>query len=986
MTKIGSKIAHPVAVPRPDTILAERYEQLQAWALSLTRGDAGAALDIVHDLYLYVSLAKPDFSRVENLDNYLYKCLRHIHLAHLAESSRNALQQISVTDLDSLQFAFWASPETFVLERQNELRRICRYAAWRKDHNKSASFFVLRFFHGYHLQEIAEITVLSMSVVQPKLSRMRSEIQHYLDNPDDPQFSAAPAIELSWTPVSSPELFRELRAAIMQTRRGDCPEESELLAHYRAPAPKPLSTSLLSHVVSCQQCLSVIDRHFGRPTLRDREPLDGVVSAAKGKSRKTGVSLSSLSHRELMEIVRRHHGDVYEHRPRFLSIAADGKIIASHRVQGQTSVQSARIEHPEHIGCVEVFSEQDVRLALLLLDNPPPDGPAVKAQHIELSDGRWIEMRLAFDSLGVSSEVTYFDPLPYADAKDEAWDSEEKAVPAPLQLVPVKPQESRSISVAEAPSGAVPTRADRPGALSPAASSLEFLSRGGTVAVRPVSHLWSKVKRMFFLEQNPLLAGAFLLALASVVCIFLWMYKLPRVTPTAFLDRAVRWDSGTQHDVQPGVIYQKVRITTRKRTMDHAIYRDAQGFRRPRRNKLSPEDEALRDELAKAGVNWDEPLSASNYRAWHDHVSIQRDQVSRDGQSLLKLTTTASNQDSLVLQETLTVRESDFHPVGRTVELRDSGTVEIAELNYDVLPWSMANPDWFEQPASTNPIRSPRVSDTPGFRLPRSLSDVELDEAELEARLALNRLHLDSGREMSLTRGADGIHVLGIVGTAQEKRDLLSQLALIPHILPAISTVEELNASQSANGVSSIQSQSLVASGPSSAERYFQEKGMDRIASLPLTQHIVSSAFVINYESKAISELWHRFGSSDANLSPNARMALSELAVQHKAALLAAIQEEQQKLIELRLISSAAPVSDSAQGTPAELEAAAQRNVSLCVELTSPGADQSRPAEEIAPQLAQTLARLRSTILRVSAASLISPSAPSKAAVENQNQ
>jgi hypothetical protein len=46
--------------------------------------------------------------------------------------------------------------------------------------------------------------------------------------------------------------------------------------------------------------------------------------------------------------------------------------------------------------------------------------------------------------------------------------------------------------------------------------------------------------------------------------------------------------------------------------MERPIYRDAQCIRRPKRNKLSVEDEALKDRLAEAGLSWDEPLSAGN--------------------------------------------------------------------------------------------------------------------------------------------------------------------------------------------------------------------------------------------------------------------------------------------------------------------------------------------------------------------------------------
>jgi DNA-directed RNA polymerase specialized sigma24 family protein len=69
---------------RADQLLAARYAQLLQWAKGLARGDKGKAEEIVQEFCLYVTLAKPDFCDVANLDGYLYTSLRHIYLSSLA--------------------------------------------------------------------------------------------------------------------------------------------------------------------------------------------------------------------------------------------------------------------------------------------------------------------------------------------------------------------------------------------------------------------------------------------------------------------------------------------------------------------------------------------------------------------------------------------------------------------------------------------------------------------------------------------------------------------------------------------------------------------------------------------------------------------------------------------------------------------------------------------------------------------------------------
>ena len=166
-----------------EQLLADYYRQLSKWALLLTSGDEGKAEDLVQEFCLYFSLSRPDLSEVANLDGYLYTSLRHIYLSGLARSSREALHFISVAEFDSFEFAVAHSQSGDPLQRQNDLRRICGYAVWRKEASKSASYFVLHFFHGYSRREIAELACLPLSAIYNKLKIARTEVKSYLLEP-----------------------------------------------------------------------------------------------------------------------------------------------------------------------------------------------------------------------------------------------------------------------------------------------------------------------------------------------------------------------------------------------------------------------------------------------------------------------------------------------------------------------------------------------------------------------------------------------------------------------------------------------------------------------------------------------------------------------------------------------------------------------------------------------------------------------------------
>lgn len=942
MSNSSPNSAQPRLVLRIEEVLESRYDQLRRWATTLTRGEAGKAEDMVHDLCVSMSLAKPDLSRVENLDNYLYKCLRHIYLSNLSSSSREALQSVTVADFDSIQIALWSHNESDLLEQQNDLRRICNYVVWRKAYFKGASYFVLRFFHGYHLDEIAELAGLPLTAVHAKLSQARSEVQGYMREPGQPRLvagrNAMPEPALLWNVVSSPDLFRELRRMILDARTGDCLPEEELLAHYGSAGSPAISSSLLSHIVSCERCLSVIDRRFRRPTLEDREPLFHVHS--EGGSSRDGSPKRESGRKTLWKSVQRLREEIYQHRPRRLSIAVSGKIIASHDVRSQQNVLLARIDRPEDARFIEVFSEQRLRIAFLPLNELPPEGPHEQSQHVTLSDGRWMTLVVTFDGLGMNSEVTYFDPALPSEAPGSLNEDDPAVVPIRSGIFVGQDEGQEK------------------------APSLEWNDAGrgwprpwlGSRLIHRLLKLWSRLtsglRQMSFPEMNPTLATAMVLAVASILCFLLWLRQPPRMTANALLVHAEVWDSAS-HGAAPGVIYQKVQIKTRQRTLTRAIYRDARGIRTPRHQVLGAEDARLRDTLAAADVNWDEPLSATNFQDWHDHQRVRHDQITWAGKHLLKLTTTVPT--GAIARASLIVRDTDFHPVARTIELRDSRTIEIAELHYELLPWTAAGDGWFE-PAVSSLGAPERMHPSLGVHLPLRLTDGELDEAELSVRLALNRLHADNGERIDIVRSPAGIQVKGIVETDDRKHELESQLRPMSHVVPSIFSYRDMERQQAADsGITSLAASSVV-SQSTPLESYLIQKGWSHDHVREISAELFDGSVAAYREGAAIAGLLGQF-SSKGQLSPEASLALGELVSNHKARLLSALQEEERGIAEIG-ISTGIPDS----GDESSITAAARHNVDLIKELVSSGHAEPRPAQLIIPELVDSITQLRAVV------------------------
>lgn len=358
------------------------------------------------------------------------------------------------------------------------------------------------------------------------------------------------------------------------------------------------------------------------------------------------------------------------------------------------------------------------------------------------------------------------------------------------------------------------------------------------------------------------------------------------------------------------------------------------------------------------GVSWDDPLSAAGFEQWRRHAQVTRDSVQENGGTLLTLTTAISGGD--LAEESLTVRASDFHPVARTICFRDAGAVEIAELDYRVMPWSAADPDWFEPAGRAAAGQMPATHATAG--LPHLPSDLELDEAELAARTVLNQLHADTDEQIGLVRGATGIEVRGIVDTDARRRELVSRLLPIPNVHPSILSVEEIGsrppsrparAGQPAGRIYAVEAKA------SPLEQFLRERGLPMSRLEPVSENLADGSLRMMQSGTHLSELAARFGETD-HLPADRQAQLEQLSHNYTEAILAGILGSRQLLLSLGFArSDPPPESPPDESAGRSLDEQLRLYRQLCLEMVSNETGQQRSAPEIAREILSTGERMR---------------------------
>ena len=458
------------------------------------------------------------------------------------------------------------------------------------------------------------------------------------------------------------------------------------------------------------------------------------------------------------------------------------------------------------------------------------------------------------------------------------------------------------------------------------------------------------------IPMNPILAAGLVLAVASISCVFVWMQQTrSNLSSNALLMQAAYWDQGTLQNRAPGIIRQTIKITTPKKTLQRTIYRDVQGRRMPREQRISDSDSAVRSSLLTAEIAWDAPLSVASYQDWHNAQNVREDNIQRVAGDYWVLTTTTP--EGLIAAQSLTVRDTDFHPVRRTVSFRNSETVEIAELDYSVLPWTHETSAYFQPDAPLLTLMTPGPRPVAVLPASQHLSKDKLVEAELSARLTLDRLHADTGEQIEVVSGPDGVEVRGITDTEARKHELQKQLDMLPNVTASISSIEGLRTRPSqGNEPSSIKVVEMQ-THVTPLEVYYLAHRRDLASFDKLARNLLNRADAISLESRAIDDLQSRFSLND-DASTVARATLSDLLFTHKHKLLSALQDENRLLVDAQLMAQPLGQDQPSDNHNPGLSLLAEQNLILTRELTLSKGTNGRTAETIAADLAISMNKL----------------------------
>ncbi len=257
-----------------DEVFLKRYQQIYKWGMQITRHNRELSEDLVHEVYMQFTSVATDFSKVECFDNYLYVTLRNAYYSYLRRTAKQR-EHITSVELDIVEDHEHTSPLERI-EVSERLFAICQYACSRKKNSVSACILLFRFFHGYFPSEIALILNSSRNLVDVALLTARREAVAYLtgQNLSNKLIRNFNVDQLPREYLhGSKDITKFFRQMIFAAHEGDCLEPETIRDIYQ-PGKSVVIRNVLSHIVSCPNCLNEVNCLLGLPLLTERHPLD----------------------------------------------------------------------------------------------------------------------------------------------------------------------------------------------------------------------------------------------------------------------------------------------------------------------------------------------------------------------------------------------------------------------------------------------------------------------------------------------------------------------------------------------------------------------------------------------------------------------------------------------------------------------------------------------------------------------------------------
>ena len=609
-------------------------------------------------------------------------------------------------------------------------------------------------------------------------------------------------------------------------------------------------------------------------------------------------------------------------------IALNGQVIAVRDINSHWAELKVETHSVRDLDLIEVISDQGLPLLVFPLRTMPPETAPEQRDEVRLSGNRRVELLLRFTADGALIEITYDNP---------------SFACGPLSIPAVAATEEQGFGGPAHPQGA----------------QIQVEEEGSRWQDR-----WWRLEDIRALFRRQVSFVAVLVGVLIVLAMgILWSSRLHSPTPMQggdLLSHAAVSDTALLNKGVAGAIHQTVEVRGRNYKVRREIYRDIQGKKRVKSEETPAQTSPLRTLLEGAGVNWNNPLSAADFAAWRGRAVQPRDVVT-SANNLLTLTTTS--HDGVVEEESLTIRADDFHPVMRNVQLRDRTVIEVAEVNYAVVPWNATSDSWFEKDYEGVADKPPAQSQS-RLHVPVPLAASEVDEAELSALLALKQLHADTER-LQVNPGAVGVEVKGVVETKERQQQINAQLRLIPRVTSFVQSYSDLDQSASTTNAPSSVTAVSVSAEPSPLERYCDQKALNREDCSTLSHDLLRASADIQRESRAIDGLLKRFSDS-SSLTAVSRATLHTLLVQHLDSLATATDVQEHSLASLAPQLRTESIGHAGQST---LPNIAQSNLKLARELVYAGTERSREAPAILIDLANSALEVRTQMTQLKASS-----------------
>ena len=471
----------------------------------------------------------------------------------------------------------------------------------------------------------------------------------------------------------------------------------------------------------------------------------------------------------------------------------------------------------------------------------------------------------------------------------------------------------------------------------------------------------------------------------SLAFTLLFWNKFHQPTPQlAFensLERSVQAEGKGSIDRPSEFIHQRITITVAGKTRYRDLYRDSAARRK---RKISPpdhEEQLLREKLAKAQLDWNNPLSSSNFKHWHDHLSYPVDQVDKTSNQLLTFITLS--QTGPVRSESLTVRADDWHPVASSLVLDNNERVDIAEVLYQEEPWSLQANQWFEpikttlKPVGTRSQAAPIMPVT-------ELSEAAIDITSLSTMIALQDLHAETER-LELVRKPGWVEISGVVDTESRKLQIVDRLRTISNLRIRIATYKELDENLGlSSSIHTIKAVSVV-SGESRLEKHCIVAHISGTQCRNFSYRLLRDSTTLALESKRLAELDAQY-SERKNLTSTARELLAELVNGHIDHLTTALRDQEAVSAMLSsTVSTVGPIEGVDQSSGSSLTKAVESNQAFTHELVYAGPVYPSPdqTEETATllsnlsvsnkQLQQAIAHRSTSLANAALASFATP-------------